>query len=62
MRIEYINWTTIIKILCHTLIEKYRKGNRYKIYELDTISCLLKVVECESTPNFGMVESLVLWN
>jgi len=28
MRIEYINWATR-KILCHTLIEKYRKGNEY---------------------------------
>jgi hypothetical protein len=63
MHIENINWATR-KILCHTLIEKYQKGNEYayKIYELDTISCLLKIDECESTPNFGMVESLVLWN
>jgi hypothetical protein len=28
MRIEYINWATR-KILRHTLVEKYRKGNEY---------------------------------
>jgi hypothetical protein len=43
MRIEYMNWITE-KILCHTLIEKYQKGNEYayKIYELDTrkVLCL----------------------
>jgi hypothetical protein len=35
--IEYLNWTQK-RILCHTLIEKYRKGNEYayRIYELDT--------------------------
>jgi hypothetical protein len=26
--LEYINWATR-KFLCHTLLEKYRKGNKY---------------------------------
>ena len=58
MRIGYMNWTQE-KILCHT----DRKISKWLlISNLLTGRNLLLIDEYENTPNFGITESLVLWN